>query len=47
MIGTLLPSTGSLAFLGPPMFAAVELALKDINDAGRRAPGDPPSTSSA
>ena len=33
-IGTLLPQTGSLAFLGPPEFAGVELAVKDINDAG-------------
>ncbi|AFR49410.1 ABC transporter substrate-binding protein [Gordonia sp. KTR9] len=33
-IGTLLPATGSLAFLGPPMEAGVELAVKDINAAG-------------
>ena len=33
-IGTLLPQTGNLAFLGPPMFAGVDLALKEINDAG-------------
>jgi ABC-type branched-subunit amino acid transport system substrate-binding protein len=33
-IGTLLPQTGSLAFLGPPEFAGVGLAVKDINDAG-------------
>ncbi|HQR81138.1 MAG TPA: ABC transporter substrate-binding protein, partial [Actinomycetota bacterium] len=33
-IGTLLPQTGSLAFLGPPEFAAVDLAVQDINDAG-------------
>ena len=33
-IGTLLPQTGSLAFLGPPEFAGVELAVKDINAAG-------------
>ena len=33
-IGTLLPSTGSLAFLGPPEFAGVDLAVKDINEAG-------------
>jgi ABC-type branched-subunit amino acid transport system substrate-binding protein len=32
--GTLLPQTGSLAFLGPPEFAGVDLAIKDINDAG-------------
>jgi branched-chain amino acid transport system substrate-binding protein len=34
VIGTLLPQTGSLAFLGPPEFAGVDLAVKDINDAG-------------
>ncbi len=33
-VGTLLPQTGSLAFLGPPEFAGVDLAIKDINDAG-------------
>lgn len=33
-IGTLLPSTGDLAFLGPPEFAGVDLAVKDINEAG-------------
>lgn len=33
-IGTLLPETGSLAFLGPPEFAGVNLAMKEINDAG-------------
>jgi ABC-type branched-subunit amino acid transport system substrate-binding protein len=33
-LGTLLPQTGSLAFLGPPEFAGVDLATKDINDAG-------------
>jgi branched-chain amino acid transport system substrate-binding protein len=33
-IGTLLPQTGSLAFLGPPEFAGVHLAIKDINAAG-------------
>lgn len=33
-IGTLLPQTGSLAFLGPPEFAAVEAAVRDINAAG-------------
>jgi len=33
-IGTLLPQTGSLAFLGPPEFAAVELAVRDMNAAG-------------
>jgi branched-chain amino acid transport system substrate-binding protein len=33
-IGTVLPETGSLAFLGPPEFAAAELAAQDINEAG-------------
>jgi ABC-type branched-subunit amino acid transport system substrate-binding protein len=33
-IGTVLPQTGSLAFLGPPEFAGVDLALKEIKDAG-------------
>ena len=33
-VGTLLPQTGSLAFLGPPEFAAAELAVNDMNDAG-------------
>ena len=33
-IGTVLPQTGNLAFLGPPEFAAVELAVNDINAAG-------------
>ena len=33
-IGTLLPQTGSLAFLGPPEFAGVDLAIKEINEAG-------------
>ncbi len=32
-IGTLLPETGSLSFLGPPMFAAVDVAVKEINAA--------------
>jgi branched-chain amino acid transport system substrate-binding protein len=34
VLGTLLPQTGSLAFLGPPEFAGVKLAVKDMNDAG-------------
>ncbi len=33
-IGTILPETGSLAFLGPPEFAGVELAVADVNAAG-------------
>lgn len=32
-IGTILPQTGNLAFLGPPEFAGVDLAVKEINDA--------------
>jgi len=34
VVGSLLPQTGSLAFLGPPEFAGVDLAIKDINAAG-------------
>ncbi|WP_369137753.1 ABC transporter substrate-binding protein [Modestobacter versicolor] len=34
VIGTLLPETGNLAFLGPPEVAAVQLAINDINAAG-------------
>ncbi|HKJ57288.1 MAG TPA: ABC transporter substrate-binding protein [Nitriliruptoraceae bacterium] len=33
-IGTLLPETGDLAFLGPPEFAAAELAVQELNEAG-------------
>jgi branched-chain amino acid transport system substrate-binding protein len=33
-IGTILPTTGNLAFLGPPEFAGVDLAIKEINEAG-------------
>ena len=33
-IGTLLPQSGDLAFLGPPEFAGVDLAVKEINEAG-------------
>src|SRR3954447_7323120 len=33
-IGSLLPETGSLAFLGPPEFAGVEYAIDEINKAG-------------
>jgi branched-chain amino acid transport system substrate-binding protein len=32
-IGTILPQTGTLAVLGPPEFAGVDLATQDINDA--------------
>ncbi|GAB2465949.1 branched-chain amino acid transport system substrate-binding protein [Conyzicola lurida] len=31
--GSILPQTGSLAQLGPPEFAGVDLAIKEINDA--------------
>ncbi|MGH9013942.1 MAG: ABC transporter substrate-binding protein [Acidimicrobiia bacterium] len=34
VIGRILPETGSLAFLGPPMIEGVNLALEDINAAG-------------
>lgn len=33
-LGTLLPQTGSLAFLGPPEFAGVNLAVNEINENG-------------
>ena len=33
-IGTLLPLTGNLAFLGPPEVAGAKLAVQDINEAG-------------
>ena len=33
-VGTLLPQTGDLAFLGPPEFAGVDAAVNDINAAG-------------
>lgn len=32
-IGTILPQTGTLAVLGPPEIAGVDLAVKEINDA--------------
>ncbi|WP_213815919.1 ABC transporter substrate-binding protein [Glaciihabitans sp. dw_435] len=32
-LGTILPQTGSLAVLGPPEFAGVDLAIQDINAA--------------
>jgi len=34
VVGQLLPQTGDLAFLGPPEFAGVDLAVEEINDAG-------------
>jgi branched-chain amino acid transport system substrate-binding protein len=33
-IGSLLPTTGNLAFLGPPEIAGVDAAVKEINEAG-------------
>jgi branched-chain amino acid transport system substrate-binding protein len=33
-IGYLLPETGALDFLGPPMIEAVKMAVQEINDAG-------------
>lgn len=33
-VGTMLPATGSLAYLGPPEFAGVDLAVKEIDAAG-------------
>ncbi len=33
-LGGILPETGNLAFLGPPEFAGVQLAVNDINAAG-------------
>lgn len=34
-IGTILPQTGTLAVLGPPEIAAVDLAVKEINEANK------------
>jgi ABC-type branched-subunit amino acid transport system substrate-binding protein len=34
VIGSILPQTGSLAFLGPPEFAGFNLAIQEINAAG-------------
>jgi hypothetical protein len=34
VIGTLLPLTGNLAFLGPPEVAGAKLAIEDVNAAG-------------
>ena len=33
-LGGILPETGNLAFLGPPEFAGVQLAVNEINEAG-------------
>lgn len=33
-LGTLLPETGNLAFLGPPEIAGVQMAVLEINEAG-------------
>ena len=33
-LGTILPKTGSLAFLGPPEFAGVKLGVEEVNAAG-------------
>jgi hypothetical protein len=33
-IGSILPQTGSLAFLGPPEFAGFDVAINEINDNG-------------
>ncbi len=33
-IGTILPQTGTLAFLGPPEFAGFDLAIQEINENG-------------
>ena len=35
LLGTALPVTGSLAFLGPPEVAGVDLAVADINAANK------------
>jgi len=34
VIGSLLPETGSLSFLGAPEFAGIDVAIAEINDAG-------------
>ncbi|MGH8870281.1 MAG: ABC transporter substrate-binding protein [Actinomycetes bacterium] len=34
VIGSVLPQTGSLAFLGPPEFAGVALGVEEVNEAG-------------
>ncbi|MFA4840702.1 MAG: ABC transporter substrate-binding protein, partial [Agrococcus sp.] len=34
VVGTILPQTGNLAFLGPPEFAGVDLAAQELEEAG-------------
>jgi branched-chain amino acid transport system substrate-binding protein len=34
-LGTILPQTGTLAVLGPPEFAGVDLAVQEVNDANK------------
>ncbi len=34
LVGTLLPQTGALAFLGPPMIKGTQLAARDVNAGG-------------
>ncbi len=34
VVGTILPQTGNLAILGPPEFAGVDLAVKELEEAG-------------
>jgi ABC-type branched-subunit amino acid transport system substrate-binding protein len=33
-LGSLMPETGNLAFLGPPLVAGLDLAIEEINEAG-------------
>jgi branched-chain amino acid transport system substrate-binding protein len=39
-VGYLLPQTGQLSFLGPPMIGGVEMAVSEINEAGGVLDGD-------
>ncbi|MEV4895854.1 ABC transporter substrate-binding protein [Nonomuraea sp. NPDC055795] len=34
VLGSVLPQTGNLSYLGPPMFAGIDLAVKEINATG-------------
>ena len=34
VIGSVMPETGALAFLGPPMIVSIDLAVEDIQAAG-------------